>query len=278
MTTLLVGFDSAWTVGKSGAVAGLLRTDDGEFVDLGPPRISSFTQAGTTILEWQASHQPTRTLILIDQPTVVKSQVGKQRSVEKIVCSPVSRRYGGVQPAHPGREEMFGSAAPLWNFLERFGGAADPLHNLGDVVVLETYPVLTLISLGWLLPDSRATGKLPKYNPDRKKTFSISSWQYVCQRLSHEFQKRGIENLSDWLEGLANLTRPTKPDQDRVDACICLLVALCLSDGADCLMVGTVEEGYMVVPFSDPLAGELRDRCLDVSFRCEDWVRSFKWG
>jgi hypothetical protein len=47
--------------------------------------------------------------------------------------------------------------------------------------VIETYPVLTMIALGWTIPDSdgRLTGRLPKYNPGRKKTFSIKDWQHV---------------------------------------------------------------------------------------------------
>ena len=39
MTTLLVGFDSAWTRTNSGALVGVLRLDDGTFDELGPPRI-----------------------------------------------------------------------------------------------------------------------------------------------------------------------------------------------------------------------------------------------
>ena len=42
MTTLLVGFDSAWTPNNSGALIGVLRLDDGTFRELGPPLIVDY--------------------------------------------------------------------------------------------------------------------------------------------------------------------------------------------------------------------------------------------
>ena len=74
-----------------------------------------------------------------------------------------------MQPAYTDKANMFGSDAPIWTFLSKFGGAADPLHPAGETWVLETYPALTMISLGWLMEDPRPTGRLPKYNPLRRK-------------------------------------------------------------------------------------------------------------
>ena len=65
----------------------------------------------------------------------------------------------------------------VWAFLSQFGGAADPLQPLTNAAVFETYPVLSMIAFNWTLPDVRVTGRLPKYNPARRKTFSISDWQ-----------------------------------------------------------------------------------------------------
>ena len=45
MTTLLVRFDSAWTAHNSGALASVLRRDDGTFHDLGPPVVVNYAQA-----------------------------------------------------------------------------------------------------------------------------------------------------------------------------------------------------------------------------------------
>ena len=66
---------------------------------------------------------PTSTIILLDQPTIVKNLTG-QRPVENIVGSAISRRRGGMQPANTSKENMFGKDAPIWPFLTRFGGPA----------------------------------------------------------------------------------------------------------------------------------------------------------
>jgi len=92
--------------------------------------------------------------MLLDQPTIVNNAAG-QRPVENIVGSPVSRRYGGMQPANIAKEEMFGKETPVWPFLPRFGGPADPLEPVEGTRVFETYPVLAMIALGWTLPKWR---------------------------------------------------------------------------------------------------------------------------
>src|SRR5580704_14991165 len=116
MTILLVGFDSAWTPTNSGALVGVLQLDDGMFNELGPPQIVDYREAEPIILKWQAEHVPTATLVLLDQPTIVKNATGQQ-PVENLVGSPVSLRYGGMQPANTGKAEMFGEGAPVWPFL-----------------------------------------------------------------------------------------------------------------------------------------------------------------
>jgi hypothetical protein len=45
VTTLLVGFDSAWTPTNSGALAGVLHSDDGTFRDLGVSQIMNYREA-----------------------------------------------------------------------------------------------------------------------------------------------------------------------------------------------------------------------------------------
>ncbi len=214
--TLLVGFDSAWTAINSGALVGVLHFDDGTFHGLGAPQIVDYREAEGVILKWQAEQLPTATIVLLDQPIIVNNAAG-QRPVENIVGSPVSRRYGGMQPANTAREEMFGKEAPVWPFLTRFGGPADPLEPVAETRVFETYPVLAMIALGWILRDSRAAGRLPKYNPERKKTFSISDWQHVCKRASGAFRDRGLMDIVQWID-VAQNTSPRKSDQDGLDA------------------------------------------------------------
>jgi predicted RNase H-like nuclease len=274
MTTLLVGFDSAWTPTNSGAFVGVLH-DDGKFRELGPPQIVNYSEAEGVILKWQAKQVPTATIVLLDQPTIVKNAAG-QRPVENLVGSPVSLRYGGVQPANTAKKEMFGEEAPIWRFLTRFGGPADPLEPVTDTRVFETYPVLTMIALGWMLPDSRPAGRLPKYNPKRKKTFSISDWQHVCGLASGAFRERELAGIVRWIDEAARNTSPRKSDQDGLDACLCLLVALYLAERKDCLMVGNRQTGYIVVPYDAGLREELGARCNQTGRAPSEWVRAFR--
>lgn len=275
MTTLLVGFDSAWTRSQSGALVGVLHLDDGTFRCLGAPQIVNYHEGEGVILKWQTEQAPTATIVLLDQPTIVENVTG-QRPVENIVGSLVGIRYGGMQPANTNREEMFGKAAPVWPFLARFGGPADPLEPIAGTRVFETYPVLAMIALGWVLTDSRPTGRLPKYNPKRRRTFLISDWRYVCGLLSGVFRECGLMDLVRWLNLAAQSTLPRKVDQDRLDACLCLLVALHLAERKDCLMVGNRQTGYIVVPYGAGLRAELVARCNQTDRVPSEWVRAFK--
>jgi len=105
--TRLIGFDSAWTRKNRGAIVGVVRKEDGTFRELGQPRIASFTEAMDTISEWRNGECLAVTIVLLDQPTIVTNATG-QRTVENLVTSPVSLRYGGMQPANTGRIDMFG--------------------------------------------------------------------------------------------------------------------------------------------------------------------------
>jgi predicted RNase H-like nuclease len=132
---LLIGFDSAWTAKKSGALVGTLYSDDGTLCDLGPPQRAKYSEAEKIILQWQNTWKPQHTVIMVDQPTIVKNSLG-QRPVENIVGSLVSLRYGGMQPANTSKKVMFGKAAPVWQFLNSFGGAANPLVLTSETLVL----------------------------------------------------------------------------------------------------------------------------------------------
>jgi|HubBroStandDraft_1064217.scaffolds.fasta_scaffold1072968_1 hypothetical protein len=59
-STLLIGFDSAWTAHNSGAIVGLLRLADRKFHELGPPTIVDYLQAEAAIAKWQAELPPRR--------------------------------------------------------------------------------------------------------------------------------------------------------------------------------------------------------------------------
>lgn len=276
MDTLLIGFDSAWTATNSGALVGVVRDHDGGLRELGSPEVVDYQESIQAILSWQKQINPATTIVLLDQPTIVKNSNG-QRPVENLVASPVSLRYGGVQPASRARTKMFGEAAPVWRFLTQFGGAADPREAVKGTNVFETYPVLTMIALGWSVTDlMRSTGRLPKYNPARKKTFSLADWKHVCKRTSSALDSFGLRELPEWLNVIAENQSPSKAGQDRLDACICLSVALYLAERRECLMVGNMKTGYIVVPFGDVLRDELHERCKTTGRTPCEWVRSFR--
>lgn len=276
MSKLLIGFDSAWTASKSGAIVGAFCSDDGTLRALGLPQTANYREAAAVILGWQAELCPTTTIVLLDQPTIVKNETG-QRPVENIVSPSVCRRYGGMQPANTARHEMFGRDAPVWPFLEQFGGVADPLNPVATGgQVFETYPVLAMLALGWTLPDSRPSGRLPKYNPERKKTFTLEDWRYLCTQLSGQFRERGLTEIVEWLDEAGRKPSPRKRDQDCLDACLCLLVALYLVEQRDCLMVGDQQTGYIIVPDSVELRREFETRCTLSGRLSPAWVRTFR--
>ena len=90
------------------------------------------------------------------------------------------------------------------------------------------------------------------------------------------FQERGLSEIVDWIERYARKISPRKNDQDGLDACLCLLVALHLIEGKDCLMVGDCETGYIVVPDDADLRAELDNRCKQTNRVPSDWVRVFR--
>ncbi|MGD1107787.1 MAG: DUF429 domain-containing protein [Terracidiphilus sp.] len=279
MTTLLIGFDSAWTAKNSGALVGVLREDGGQYVEIGPPIVANFTEAERIIDRWKLQLSPSATVQLLDQPTIVNNATG-QRPVENIVGSAISRRYGGMQPASKSRTAMFGDGAPVWRFLKRFGGPLNPLDGRGVSGVIETYPALAMIALGWTLRDlaGRATGRLPKYNPAKKSKFSIQDWRHVCASASKEFADRGLTGIAEWIGAVSQKSAPHKNDQDKVDACICLIVGFHSVEGKKCLMVGDQRTGCIVVPHDARLRSELEVRCRRTGRIPTKWVQAVRWS
>jgi predicted RNase H-like nuclease len=98
MGVLIVGFDSAWSTKNRGAVVAAILRTDGTVQEEGLPRSANFEEAEIIIHDWEDKFRPDSTVILIDQPTIVRNRTG-QRPAEHIVASPVGRRRGGVQPA-----------------------------------------------------------------------------------------------------------------------------------------------------------------------------------
>lgn len=280
MKLLLIGFDSAWSTRNDGAIVAVLRCDNGSYKTLGEPQMADFVKAQCIIEQWQKEHSPDACQIFIDQPIIVTNMTG-QRAVEKIVSPPVGKRYGGVQPANRSKTQMFGNNAPIWLFLENFGGVTNPTDiPYKKVSAIETFPILAMIAMGWVLtdnhPNPRPTGRLPKYNPMRRATFAQDDWEYVCSKAAVFFSRPGMECLKDWLTQHQHKQHPRKQDQDGLDSCICLLVGMLMSESNDCLMVGDMKTGYMVIPYGELLYNELAQRCRETKRIPENWIQRFK--
>lgn len=269
--TLLVGFDSAWTPKKCGALVGVLRSIDGDVRELGDPQTANFVKATNIISGWQKENCHATTIVMIDQPTIVENSTG-QRPVENIASSPVGLRYGGMQPANTSRSAMFGKEAPIWTFLKQFNSPDTSASQ-----VWETYPVLSMVALDWVLPDSkRAAGRMPKYNPTRKKTFSLDDWQYMCCQLSAALPSTRFPILNAWIDKQKDNLQPHKADQDKLDACICLLVALHFVEKTY-LSVGDVDSGRIVIPYQQKLEEELKIRCWATGRDPMEWIETISW-
>ena len=64
-TTLLVGFDSAWTRENRGAIIGVFRENDGTLRELDRPRVANFTEASDAVSEWRTKTCPGATIVLM---------------------------------------------------------------------------------------------------------------------------------------------------------------------------------------------------------------------
>jgi len=275
MTTLLVGFDSAWTPENKGGLVAALCIDGGPPKELGRPQAVDFPTAREKIVDWQQEHQPASTLVLIEQPTIVPNAKG-QRPVENIVSSIIGRRRSGMQPSNKSRADMFGDAAPIWPFLEYFGRVPKLHQSVCDTQVIETYPALAITALGWTLADSRDCGRLPKYNPAQTKKFAACDWNHVCNNTARALRDFGLTESPSWIDELRNKVPLRKTDQDRLDACICLLVAFHLFTRRSSLIVGDSETGYIVFPDDPRLVSELHVRCRKTNQPEMRWARPYQ--
>ena len=82
--------------------------------------------------------------------------------------------------------------------------------------------------------------------------------------------------IAQWIDAAARKASPRKSDQDGLDACLCLLVALYLAEHKDCLMVGDLQTGYIVVPYGGSILTELQTRCNRTERPSTEWVRVFR--
>lgn len=123
--------------------------------------------------------------------------------------------------------------------------------------------------------DTRQAGRLPKYNPARKDSFKLSDWKHVCQLVLEFLTNHSLHDSCAALQQAISLDSPRKSDQDKLDAYLCLLSGIHLTEQNECLMVGDFDSGYMVVPYNSSLHHELNKRCQDTNRSVANFVNTF---
>lgn len=249
---VFIGFDSAWTdnVRNPGAITALICEGQKPTI-LHKPRLATFAQAGEFVQE--VADGADYLLVAVDQPTVVANEEGC-RPVERVAGSLISRLGGGVQPARRsgGGTVMFGDGAPIWNFLHAIDAVQDPWAARAEHrgrFVMEVFPALALPAM---IPEIWMRRAAAKYNPAAKR-FRPSDWALVCEGLAACAARVGLALVARVASSMADLTSPSKADQDRLDALICLVIAVIWRHGAiaDSMLLGDPTSGYIVTPVSD---------------------------
>lgn len=249
-TDVFIGFDSAWTDNPKapGAICSVTLSAD-QVIAFEPPRLARFADALAFIAEHRSRDGVT--LVAIDQPTVVPN-LTSMRPVERVAASLVSWLGGGVQPSNRSRRGMFCEASPIWSFLQSLAAIEDPetsrtaQHGL---YAIEVFPALALPSL-----EPSFFGRLaaPRYNPARRKTYRPADWSRVANAAAQTFVELNLALPSQWCRDAAALSAPNKADQDRLDAMLCLLIAVWwrTRDRSQSMVLGQPDTGYMVLPAS----------------------------
>jgi predicted RNase H-like nuclease len=123
---------------------------------------------------------------------------------------------------------------------------------------MEVFPALALASLE---PAFFGLRKGPRYNPARRKTFRIQDWWAVVDAAMREATGLSCTPLVSWIEEIRATTAPKKEHQDRLDAALCLLIAIRwrLGKREHAVAIGDLKNGYIVAPVSEPVFRRLRE-------------------
>ena len=264
MREAFVGFDSAWADKSPGAVCSAT-FDDGRLVAHLLPECAFFGE-GREVVE-RCGDDASYTLVAVDQPTMVPNVVG-MRAVERVASSVKI----GVQPANLSAS-MFGRSAPIWEFLDDLGPSEDPckaqVAELG-LHVMEVFPGLALTSL---LAESRSAPL--QYNPKNRSKFSIEDWRLVANSVLLHLKPLKLGPFVNWVTAQAAKEKPTKADQDCLDALICLIVALKWRRKHRDMVVLGDWRGHIVTPLSADaktrVAAHACSNGLDVPIGCGSW-------
>ena len=252
----LIGFDSAWAGNaKAPGAITAITIDAGVPVKWYAPQLVGFDDALGFIHE--VTGGSTYSLVAIDQPTIVPNLTGS-RPVERLAGSLVSWNGGGTQPSNRGKVGMFCDASPIWPFLSALGAIEAP--ELARTApqgrfVMETYPAAALPTI--VGSSFKPRGAL-KYNP-ANPNFRIGDWILATNAAAAEARDLALSDVAQWCAEAADIEKPRKGDQDKLDAVLCLLIALRwrVRPRSASVVLGDPQTGYMVVPASEPVRGYL---------------------
>ncbi len=251
-----VGFDSAWAGNAPGGIASAAFSPD-RLVDVRLPEPAGFDEAAEIFEELASTHD--YVLVAIDQPTIVPNQTGS-RPVDRVAASLISRLRGGVQPANQGKTmsgrtiqskvRMFGPEAPIWRFIQRLDAVQNPPESRSAATgrhMVEVFPALALPALEPAILERK---RAARYNPANRRRFSLPDWRLVARAASRHAAALHLDDLAEWARDLAELPKPSKTDQDCLDAAICLIVALHWRKAPrnQVTVIGDAQLGYMVSP------------------------------
>ena len=202
------------------------------------------------------------------------------RPVDLVARSIMGQLRSAAQSASRNREAMFGDNGPVWGFISRIGpsqyagrttdlaenrafvnfeaarDAADQTH------LIEVYPALALPALE---PAFMVRAEAARYNPGRPN-FSLDDWGLVCGTVALWGNQLDLQALAEWAGEMVQpwdaLEGPVKRDQDKIDAALCLIIALqWRHHPAIVRVIGNLETGYIVVPTSVETRDILKAAC-----------------
>lgn len=150
----------------------------------------------------------------------------------------------------PSKVRMFGPDAPIWQFLRRIDAVQNPPQSRSAASGRHAIEVFPALALPALKPAILQRKRAARYNPDKPKRFSLPDWRLVALATSRHAAALRLNALSEWARNLAELPKPSKTDQDCLDAAICLIVALQWRRAPrdQVTVIGDAQSGYMVSP------------------------------
>ena len=299
MREAFVGFDSAWGGHKAGAIAWAVFQDEvPEKMRL--PHLVGFADAAEIVEDLRRKCD--NVLVAIDQPIIVPNDKSC-RPVDVVADALMQRLNSRALTANRTEPEiniyLHGKEAPVWKFMSKIGpceyfGITDSddtcafvdfeaTHHPPGTHVIEVYPALALAALNPVFMDRGSAARYDPENRRRPHPFSLNDWRSVCNTVVYCAEQTGLQGLSQWAREMVapwdSPRRPRKLHQDKIDAALCLIVALQWRRQTNGVCaIGDLQTGYMVTPTSDSTLEILQTTCnrLDVRLRSAEKYGQFQ--